>query len=40
MKRKSIFIIPLLALLLLAALPLRAFDWPQDEVMSLSLIHI
>ena len=34
MKRKSICTVPLLALLLLAALPLTAFDWPQDEVMS------
>ena len=34
MKRKSMFVVPLLAALFLAALPLTAFDWPQNEVMS------
>ena len=34
MKRKSICAVSLLALVLLTALPLTAFDWPQDEVMS------
>ena len=34
MKRKSMFAVPLLATLFFAALPITAFDWPQDEVLS------
>ena len=34
MKRKSMFVVLPIAALVLAALPLTAFDWPQDEVLS------